>query len=96
MDHDLSAVAGEAPVRHGTSFFASKRPTSLVPCCRCVNMAETSQKMLNAKSLREKLSSWDHKFNPNAPLSDKQKDGFMELTTLSANRPLPTEVIVEQ
>ena len=59
-------------------------------------MAESSQKMISAKGLREKLSSWDQKSNPKAPLSDKQKDGFMELTTLSANRPLPTEVIVKQ
>lgn len=48
--------------------------------------------MSNAKTLREKLTAWDAKYDPKAPLTDKQKDGFMELTTLSANRPLPTEV----
>ena len=70
-----------------------KADKSCTVFCRCVEMmADTSRKMLNAKGLREKLSAWDQKFNSNAPLSDKQKDGFMELTTLSANRPLPTEV----
>lgn len=56
------------------------------------NMADTLQKMSNPKVLREKLTSWDGKINPSAPLSDKQKDSFMELTTFSSSRALPVEV----
>ena len=44
--------------------------------------------------LREKLTAWDAKLNPTAALTDRQKDGFMELTTLSANRPLPAVVLL--
>ena len=55
-------------------------------------MADTLQKMSNPKVIREKLTSWDAKTGPAAPLSDKQKDSFMDLTALSANRPIPLEV----
>ena len=55
-------------------------------------MADTPHKIPNARALREKLTAWDAKYNPKAPLTDQQKDGFMELTTLSASRPLPAEV----
>ena len=55
-------------------------------------MADTLQKTSNPKVIREKLTSWDAKDTPAAPLTDKQKDSFMELTTLSANRAMPLEV----
>ena len=56
-------------------------------------MADTLQaKMHGPKSLREKLTAWDAKIDPKASLTNIQKDGFMELTTHSANRPLPVEV----
>ncbi|KAK2188450.1 hypothetical protein NP493_132g06036 [Ridgeia piscesae] len=66
---------------------------------RCVNMADTLQRelhqqtkqSLDAKILREKLTAWDTKDIPKAPLTDKQKDSFMELATQWSNRPLPTE-----
>lgn len=64
--------------------------------CRCVNMADTAEKLLSAKGLREKLAAWDAKSDARAPLTDAQKDGFMELTTFSANRPLPSEVGLEK
>ena len=50
--------------------------------------------MHGPKSLREKLTAWDAKNDPKASLTDRQKDSFMELTTHSANRPLPVEVIM--
>ena len=56
-------------------------------------MADTLQKMNPAKSLREKLTAWDAKLDPTAPLTERQKDSFMELNTQSSNRPLPPEVI---
>ncbi|XP_077988329.1 conserved oligomeric Golgi complex subunit 3-like [Glandiceps talaboti] len=49
-------------------------------------------KMANPKQLREKLSVWELKTDPRAPLSDKQKDSFMELSTIASNRPLPIEL----
>lgn len=59
-----------------------------------MNMADTLQPNVSDTKhlLQEKLSLWDAKLNPKAPLSDRQKDGFIELTTLSANRRLPVEV----
>ena len=59
-----------------------------------VNMADTLQPkgLPGAKTLRDRLSAWDAKTDAKAPLTERQKDGFIELTTLSASRPLPTEV----
>ena len=57
-------------------------------------MADTLQpkNSTNVKNLRDRLAAWDAKSDATAALSDKQKDGFIELTTLSANRRLPVEV----
>lgn len=53
-------------------------------------MAESlPAKLQTPRSLRESLTLWDTKTNPKAPLSNLQKDGFMELTTHSGNRKLP-------
>ena len=49
-------------------------------------------RLFSAKIMREKLSAWERKDDPKAPLSDAQKDSFMELTTNVSNRPLPIEV----
>ncbi|XP_072180236.1 conserved oligomeric Golgi complex subunit 3-like [Diadema setosum] len=48
------------------------------------------------KMLREKLSLWDQRTTPKAPLTEKQKDSYMELTTHAANRPLPIELPLEE
>ena len=45
-----------------------------------------------AKNLRDRLSAWDGKTDPKAPLTDRQKDVFIVLTTQSATRRLPVEV----
>ncbi|XP_071951133.1 conserved oligomeric Golgi complex subunit 3-like [Antedon mediterranea] len=58
-------------------------------------MAE-STKMRNAKVIREKLSYWEHKGDPKAPLSDIQKDSFMELATIASTRPLPIEIPIDE
>ncbi|XP_033099795.1 conserved oligomeric Golgi complex subunit 3-like [Anneissia japonica] len=58
-------------------------------------MAE-SAKMRNAKVIREKLSYWEHKGDPKAPLSDIQKDSFMELATIASSRPLPVEIPIDE
>jgi hypothetical protein len=57
-------------------------------------MADTLQPkgLPGARNLRDRLSSWDAKVDAKAPLTERQKDGFIELTTLSVNRPLPVEV----
>jgi len=52
---------------------------------------QQTKQSLDAKILREKLTAWDTKDIPKAPLTDKQKDSFMELATQWSNRPLPTE-----
>ena len=67
---------------------------------RGVNMADTLQSLHQqqtrnipeSRNLLEKLTAWDTKYDPKAPLTDKQKDSFMELTTQWSNRPLPIEV----
>ena len=55
-------------------------------------MADTSTQNIDQKKLREKLSLWDAKSEPKAPLTTGQKDLFIELTTFAADRPLPVEV----
>jgi len=59
-------------------------------------MADTLQAKNSSgvRNLRDRLTAWDAKTDAKAPLTDKQKDGFIELTTLSANRPLPSEVAI--
>ena len=41
------------------------------------------------RSLRDRLGQWESRL---APLSDKQKDSFMELSSAATFRPLPAEV----
>ena len=42
--------------------------------------------------VREKLSLWDVKGSPLAPLSEKQRNSVLELTTVAGNRSIPDEV----
>ena len=42
--------------------------------------------------VREKLSLWDVKDSPLAPLTDKQRSSVLELTTVAGDRPLLDEV----
>lgn len=42
--------------------------------------------------VRGKLSLWDLKDSPLAPLSEKQKNSVSELTTVASDRPLLDEV----
>ena len=44
---------------------------------------------VQGRSLRDRLGQWESRL---APLSDKQKDGFMELSSAATFRPLPAEV----
>ena len=55
-------------------------------------MADFATKGGSAKTMREKLSNWERKEDPKAPLSERQRDSVMELATHAANRPLPIEV----
>jgi len=45
-----------------------------------------------SNEIREKLSLWDVKDSPLAPLSEKQRNSVLELTTVAGNRPLLDEV----
>ena len=56
-------------------------------------MADTLQTEPSAKLLRDSLTEWDSKSDPKASLTEKQKDSFIELTTLSSNRLFPVEVL---
>ena len=60
-------------------------------------MADTLQakNLSGVRNLRDRLASWDSNTDAKALLTDRQKDGFIELTTLSANRPLPLEVAID-
>lgn len=42
--------------------------------------------------VREKLSLWEVKDSPLAPLTDKQRNSVLELTTVAGDRPLLDEV----
>ena len=44
---------------------------------------------VQSMSLRDRLGQWDSRL---APLTDKQKDGFMELSSAATFRPFSTEV----
>lgn len=56
-------------------------------------MADTLQtRPVNQRVIRDRLSLWEAKTNPTAPLTSKQKDSLMELTTIAAERPLPPGV----
>lgn len=59
-------------------------------------MADTSQlrqfNTVNQRIIRDRLSLWEAKSNPTAPLTVKQKDVLIELTTIAAERPLPSEL----
>ncbi|KAL8567225.1 hypothetical protein ACOMHN_046635 [Nucella lapillus] len=56
-------------------------------------MADTSQsRPVNQRVIRDRLSLWEAKTNPIAPLTPKQKDALIELTSIAADRPLPSEL----
>lgn len=55
-------------------------------------MADTLQSASRQKLIREKLSQWEAKTNPKAPLTTKQKDAVIELTSFVTERPLPQGV----
>lgn len=44
---------------------------------------------MKAQNLRDRLSQWEAHL---APLSPRQKDGYLELSTAATSRPLPTQV----
>ena len=44
---------------------------------------------MGGRNVRDKLALWDSKL---APLSERQRDGFMELSSAAIFRPLPTQV----
>jgi len=44
---------------------------------------------VQSRSLRDRLGQWDSRL---APRTDKQKDGFMELSSAATFRPFPAEV----
>lgn len=48
---------------------------------------------MKAQNLREKLSQWEAHL---APLSARQKDGYLQLSTAAASKPLPTQVSILQ
>ncbi|KAJ7330671.1 Golgi transport complex subunit 3 [Desmophyllum pertusum] len=45
-----------------------------------------------SNEVKEKLSLWDVKDSPLAPLSEKQRNSVLELTTVAGNRPLLDEL----
>lgn len=61
---------------------------------RSANMAAQAQAGYSSYSneIKEKLSLWDVKDSPLAPLSEKQRNSVLELTTVAGNRPLLDEV----
>ena len=56
------------------------------------NMAAHGGFSSYSPEVREKLSLWDVKDSPLAPLSDKQRNSVLELNTVASDRPLLDEV----
>ena len=56
------------------------------------NMAAHGGFSSYSAEVRGKLSLWDVKDSPVAPLSDKQRNSVLELTTVASDRPLLDEV----
>lgn len=53
---------------------------------------EQSLSELNEKETREKLSHWDIRTEPMAPLTDKQTDSILEIRAAAEESPIPPEV----
>ncbi|KAL3848397.1 hypothetical protein ACJMK2_019255 [Sinanodonta woodiana] len=59
-------------------------------------MADTLPlKGIDLKILRDRLASWDTKHDPKAPLTSRQKDFFIDLTSHASERPFPEELPAE-
>ncbi|XP_056610579.1 conserved oligomeric Golgi complex subunit 3 isoform X1 [Triplophysa dalaica] len=50
---------------------------------------------LNEKEIREKLSHWDTRTEPMAPLTDKQTDSILEIRAAAEESPIPPELPIE-
>lgn len=63
------------------------------PECTLVQSANMAAQVGSySNEVKEKLSLWDVKDSPLAPLSEKQRNSVLELTTVAGNRPLLDEV----
>ncbi|XP_063069386.1 conserved oligomeric Golgi complex subunit 3 [Engraulis encrasicolus] len=60
-------------------------------------MASMDQSLsdLTDKETREKLSLWDRRSDPMAPLSEKQTDSILEIRTAAETLPIPSELPIE-
>lgn len=47
---------------------------------------------LTDKETREKLSLWDRRTDPMAPLTERQTDSIMEIRAAAETLPIPSEV----
>lgn len=57
-------------------------------------MASMDQSLLDLtdKETREKLSLWDRRTDPMAPLTEKQTDSILEIRSAAETLPIPSEV----
>ncbi|XP_076119779.1 conserved oligomeric Golgi complex subunit 3 [Alosa pseudoharengus] len=60
-------------------------------------MASMEQSLLDLtdKETREKLSLWDRRTDPMAPLTEKQTDSILEIRTAAETLPIPSELPIE-
>uniref|UniRef100_A0A3P9L8Y3 Component of oligomeric golgi complex 3 n=1 Tax=Oryzias latipes TaxID=8090 RepID=A0A3P9L8Y3_ORYLA len=60
-------------------------------------MASTDQSLLDLtdKETREKLSLWDRRTDPTAPLTEKQMDSVLEIRTAAETLSVPSELPIE-
>lgn len=54
---------------------------------------ERLRAVMKAQTLRDRLSQWETHL---APLSVRQKDGYLQLSTAATSRPLPTQLTQSQ
>ncbi|KAL2081668.1 hypothetical protein ACEWY4_023521 [Coilia grayii] len=60
-------------------------------------MASMDQSLLDLseKEIREKLSLWERRGDPMAPLTEKQTDSILEIRTAAETLPIPSELPIE-
>lgn len=57
-------------------------------------MADVSHQYrpVDVRVIHDKVSSWEAKVDPTAPLSTKQRDAIHELSIIASRRPVPNNV----
>lgn len=92
LPRDAGRLALCLPRKRRRALQRSVPPRSPRPGRRCPSMAEPPPAEPAGRELRDRLSLWDRRPQPAAPLSDRQTDSVLELKAAAENLPVPPEV----